>query len=160
MSIFIFTGSWKIHIHIHAFIAMSVFIFTDSWVFQEHNSWVHTFSRYEIHGFMDFNHIHIYEFMLFTFFIFMSWKLLLKKYSTKWTSTKLVHIVHMNIQKSDIHSHGPSFHIHEPDIHIHVHIHGVLIHIHIHDFHIHIHNYSWDSDSYLCKIHGYPYSYS
>ena len=39
---------------------------------------------------------------------------------TKWTTNKLVHTVHKNIYKSDIHIHGPDIHIHEPHIHIHI----------------------------------------
>ena len=38
----------------------------------------------------------------------------------KWTKNKLVHTVHMNIRKSDIHIHGPDIHIHGPNIHIHI----------------------------------------
>ena len=89
-----------------------------SWKFRYSYSWVHVFFV-----------IHIHES-----------RVVVKK--TKWGPTKLVHIVHVNIQKSDIHSHVPDIHIHEPRIHIHVHIHEVPIHIHIHDFHIHIHIYS------------------
>ena len=38
----------------------------------------------------------------------------------KWTKNKLVHTVHRNSRKSDIHIHGPDIHIHGPNIHIYI----------------------------------------
>ena len=56
-SIFIFTGSWEIHIHIHEFIAMSIFIFTVSWIF--------------IHGFTSLLYLKFMSSWIWAIFIFM-----------------------------------------------------------------------------------------
>ena len=115
-------------------------------------SWVHVCFRNDIHGFMEladtkfmgswkFRYSYSWVHVFFVIHIHES-RVVVKKQVTKWGPNKLVHIVHVNIQKSDIHSHVPDIHIHEPRIHIHVHIHEVPIHIHIHDFHIHIQIYS------------------
>ena len=37
-----------------------------------------------------------------------------------WTKNKLVHTVHGNSRKSDIHIHDPDIHIHGPNIHIYI----------------------------------------